>query len=70
MNTGLKIPHGEDKVKVELTVKELMVLAGARFPNNHVLEVAARKKLNEVLEQTYEIEAGGSRDALSYDYLN
>jgi hypothetical protein len=65
MNTSLKIPHGEDKVKVELTVKELMVLAGARFPNNHMIEVGARKKLNEVLEQTYEIE-GSSQSVYEF----
>lgn len=69
MNNNLKIPHGEDKVKVELTVKELMVLAGARFPNNHMIEVNARKKLNEVLEQTYEIETSG-RASSDYGYLN
>jgi len=69
MNNGLKIPHGEDKVKVELTIKELMVLAGTRFPNNHVIEVSARKKLNEVLEQAYELESSG-RDSSSYGYMS
>ncbi|WP_127530642.1 hypothetical protein [Paenibacillus kobensis] len=68
MNNGLKIPHGEDKVQVELTIKELMALAGARFPNNHMIEVNARKKLNEVLEQAYEIESGG-RDASTNGYM-
>ncbi|MDQ0061012.1 hypothetical protein [Paenibacillus harenae] len=50
-----KIPHGNDKVTVELTVKELMALTGVRFYNNHSVEISARKKLNEVLEGTYEI---------------
>ncbi|GFN31079.1 hypothetical protein [Paenibacillus xylaniclasticus] len=69
MNQELKIPHGEDKVKVELTLKELMVLAGTRFPNNHVIEVSARKKLNEALEQAYEIETG-ARDSSSIGFMN
>ncbi|MGO4537187.1 hypothetical protein [Paenibacillus sp. 2TAB19] len=50
-----KIPHGNDKVTVELTVKELMALTGVRFHDNHSVEISARKKLNEVLEGTYEI---------------
>ncbi|MFF2091119.1 MULTISPECIES: hypothetical protein [Paenibacillus] len=60
MSQTTKIPHGDEKVTVELTVKELMVLSGVRFPNNHHLEVSARKKLNEVLEETFEIEPSGS----------
>ena len=52
----VKIPHGDEKVTVQLTVKELMALTGVRFRDNHKIEVAARKKLNEVLEETYEIE--------------
>jgi ribosomal protein L16/L10AE len=53
MNTGVRIPQGDDMVKVELTVKEAMALAGAKFPNNHNIEVSARKKLNSVLEDHY-----------------
>ncbi|GGG77011.1 hypothetical protein [Paenibacillus radicis (ex Gao et al. 2016)] len=60
MSQTTKIPHGDEKVTVELTVKELMVLSGVRFPNNHLLEVSARKKLNEVLEETFEIEPSSS----------
>lgn len=56
MNPSIKIPHGDDKVTVELTVKELMALTGVRFPDNHHLEVAARKKLHGVLEETFAIE--------------
>jgi len=56
MDQLTKIPHGNDKVTVELTVKELMALSGVHFPNNHSVKVSARKKLNEVLEETYEID--------------
>ncbi|AJY73700.1 hypothetical protein [Paenibacillus beijingensis] len=56
MNASIKIPHGDDKVTVELTVKELMALTGVRFHGNHRLEVIARKKLNNILEETFEIE--------------
>lgn len=51
-----KIPHGDDKVTVELTVKELMALTGIRFYNNHHVEVSARKKINEALEMNRENE--------------
>ncbi|EXX90775.1 hypothetical protein BG53_11290 [Paenibacillus darwinianus] len=53
---SVKIPQGDTLVKVELTVRELMALTGVRFHENHKVEVEARKKLNEVLEDTYHIE--------------
>ncbi|SFF10373.1 hypothetical protein SAMN04487969_1145 [Paenibacillus algorifonticola] len=56
MSEQTRIPHGDEKVTVELTVKELMALSGVRFHNNHHVEVSARKKLNEALEETYEID--------------
>jgi len=56
MSTTTKIPHGDDKVTVELTVKELMALTGVRFHDNHSVKISARQKLNEVLEETYEID--------------
>ncbi|MFC4103308.1 hypothetical protein [Paenibacillus xanthanilyticus] len=58
MNGQVKIPQGDQKVTVELTMKELMALAGIRFHGNHNVEVSARKKLNSVLEEKYEIEGG------------
>lgn len=54
MNTTAKIPHGDERITVELTVKELMALTGVRFHNNHSVEVSARKKINEVLFEAYE----------------
>ncbi|CAM4468830.1 hypothetical protein FHS16_004424 [Paenibacillus endophyticus] len=56
MNNVSKILRGDDIVTVELTVKELMALTGVRFHNNHGVEISARKKLNEVLVDTYERE--------------
>ncbi|OXS58389.1 hypothetical protein B1A99_14365 [Cohnella sp. CIP 111063] len=53
MNTSVRIPQGDDTVKVELTVKEVLALAGAKFPNNHSIEISARKKLNHVIEDHY-----------------
>ncbi|OMF38705.1 hypothetical protein BK133_00395 [Paenibacillus sp. FSL H8-0548] len=54
MSNTTKIPHGDDTVTVELTIKELMALTGVRFHNNHGIEISARKKLNEVLVDSYE----------------
>ncbi|BBI32126.1 hypothetical protein [Cohnella abietis] len=53
MTTSVRIPQGDDTVKVELTVKEAMALAGAKFPNNHNIEISARKKLNLVIDDHY-----------------
>ncbi|RXZ84131.1 hypothetical protein EBB07_03340 [Paenibacillaceae bacterium] len=68
MNTIVKIPQGDQKVTVELTVKEMMALSGVRFHGNHAVEVAARKKLNDALEGTYEIEA--RKDTIDYQLLS
>jgi hypothetical protein len=68
MSTSAKIPHGDDKVTVELTVKELMALTGVRFHNNHGVEISARKKLNEVLVGTYEREQE-DKNPISYELL-
>ncbi|MHA6485391.1 hypothetical protein ACX1C1_26205 [Paenibacillus sp. strain BS8-2] len=63
--TTAKIPYGDEKVTVELTIKELQVLAGIRFHSNHELEISARKKLNSVLEGVNERE---SRDNAPIPY--
>jgi hypothetical protein len=49
-----RIPNGDERVTIELTVKELMALTGVRFHNNHGVEISARKKINEVLTEAYE----------------
>lgn len=53
---GVRIPQGDDTVKVELTVKELMALSGIKFHGNHNVEVSAKKKLQEAIEDQYHIE--------------
>jgi|HigsolmetaGSP11D_1036233.scaffolds.fasta_scaffold25202_2 hypothetical protein len=56
MSTTVRIPQGDDTVKVELTVKEAMALAGIKFPNDHGLEIAAKRKLHEAIDEHYDIE--------------
>ncbi|MNY75980.1 hypothetical protein D3C86_2154180 [compost metagenome] len=47
---NLQIPQGEEMIRVEMTVKEALALAGAKFPQNHKLETDAIKKLKQSLE--------------------
>ncbi|WP_028560414.1 hypothetical protein [Paenibacillus pinihumi] len=70
MNTTVKIPQGEEKVTVQLTVKELMALSGIRFHGNHKLEIEARKKLNDALNETFDIESPSRKDSIDYHLLN
>jgi len=53
MNSSVRIPQGDETIKVELTVKEVLALSGAKFPNNHSIEVSARKKLRSVIDDRY-----------------
>ncbi|MFD2660773.1 hypothetical protein [Paenibacillus thailandensis] len=55
--TAVKIPHGDETVTLELTVKEMMALAGIRFHNDHPVEISARKKLQEAIEVKYSIDS-------------
>ncbi|MFF2888985.1 MULTISPECIES: hypothetical protein [Paenibacillus] len=64
-----KIPNGDEKVTVELTVKELMALAGVHFHANHDVKVSARRKLNMVLEDAWEKD-GKDNAPISYQFLN
>ncbi|REK75714.1 hypothetical protein [Paenibacillus paeoniae] len=64
-----KIPNGDEKVTVELTVKELMALAGVHFHANHDVKVSARRKLNMVLEDAWEKD-GRDNAPISYQFLN
>lgn len=45
----LQIPHGEEIIRVEMTVKEALALTGAKFPQNQKLETDAIKKLKQSL---------------------
>ena len=53
MSTTVRIPQGDDTVKIELTIKEVMALSGIKFHGNHKIEVSAKKKLNQLLEDQY-----------------
>lgn len=64
-----KIPNGDEKVTVELTVKELMALAGVHFHANHAVKISARRKLNRVLEDTRGKD-GKNNVPISYQFLN
>lgn len=63
-----KIPNGEEKITVELTVKELMSLTGVQFHANHDIRISARKKLNRVLEDARVLD-GKDNVAISYQFL-
>jgi len=49
-----KIPHGDQVLTVELTVKELIALTGVRFNHNHAVKASAHKKLKSALKQTFQ----------------
>jgi hypothetical protein len=50
MNSSLHIPQGEELIYVEMTVKEALALAGAKFPQNHKLEMTAIKKVKQSID--------------------
>jgi len=56
MASNVKIPQGDDTLKVELTIKEAMALAGIKFHSNHSVEVSAKRKLQDALDVQYRIE--------------
>jgi hypothetical protein len=44
------IPHGEDKIMVELTVKEAIALSGIKFHEQPELLTGAKKKLKQTVD--------------------
>lgn len=64
-----KIPNGNEKVTIELTVKELLALTGVHFHANHDIKISARKKINSALEDTWEREAKENAP-IPYQLLN
>jgi hypothetical protein len=52
MISNVSIPNGDQKIKVELTVKELIALTGVRFNEQPDLVLEARKKLKHSLEDS------------------
>jgi hypothetical protein len=52
MSSQVRIPQGDDKITVELTVKEAMALStGVRFNQNRKLKSDAQTKIRLSLEQ-------------------
>ena len=56
MSSNVMIPQGEEKIMVELSVKEAIALTGVRFHNNHELMLDARKKVQQSIEGKYKNE--------------
>ncbi|WP_195575932.1 hypothetical protein [Paenibacillus sp. 1001270B_150601_E10] len=54
-NAGIMVPHGEDKITVELTVKEAMALTGQRFLENPQVKNDATKKLIHAIDRKLEL---------------
>lgn len=50
MAQQLAVPHGEEKILIELTVKEAIALTGIKFNQQPDLLPNARKKLKQSLE--------------------
>jgi hypothetical protein len=49
MKQGISVPHGEELIRIELTVKEAIALTGVRFNENPKLLSEARKKVRKSL---------------------
>jgi hypothetical protein len=58
MSEKLEIAHGEDRIVIELTLKEALALAGDKFVMNHQLETQAVKKVKRSIEDKLKIAAG------------
>lgn len=56
MNSNVMIPHGEEKITIELSVKEALALSGVRFEHNHELVLDARKKVQQSIENKLKTE--------------
>jgi hypothetical protein len=50
MSQEVQVPHGEEKITIELTVKEAIALTGIKFNQQPDLLPSARKKLKASLE--------------------
>lgn len=54
-NASIMVPYGEDKIMVELTVKEAMALSGQRFHANPQVKNEATKKLMTAIDRKLEL---------------
>ncbi len=50
MTTHVMVPQGEERITVELTVKEAMALSGFRFNQNSGQLADARRKVRSALD--------------------
>ena len=50
MQSNVMIPQGEEKITIELSVKEALALSGVKFAHNHELALDARKKVQQSIE--------------------
>ncbi|WP_128896164.1 hypothetical protein [Longirhabdus pacifica] len=57
MENTVKIPQGENKIKVELTLKEAIALTGVHFKHDPELVHRARKKLKQTITEVTNEEA-------------
>jgi hypothetical protein len=56
MDSNVMIPHGEEKITIELSVKEALALSGVKFAHNHELALDARKKVQQSIENKFKNE--------------
>lgn len=56
MHTDVKCSQQNEKVMVELTVREAMALTGIRFNEDRHVAASAKRKLNSAIEHQYQIE--------------
>ncbi|HEY0827764.1 MAG TPA: hypothetical protein VGE40_06700 [Bacilli bacterium] len=59
MDSNVFIPDGDDKITIELTVKEAIALTGVRFNGDPNAVLDARKKLKHTLDDKLKVEAPG-----------
>jgi hypothetical protein len=57
MNSQIKVPGGDEKIVVELTVKEAIALTGIRFNQQPEVIFEARKKLKDKLDHRESVQS-------------
>ncbi|MFS1511429.1 hypothetical protein VQL36_03185 [Chengkuizengella sp. SCS-71B] len=48
----VKVPKGDEKITVELTMKEAIALTGIRFNQQPELKTEAKKKLMRIIDES------------------
>ncbi|GIP38892.1 hypothetical protein J31TS4_21720 [Paenibacillus sp. J31TS4] len=67
MSNQVFVPKGEETVTVELTVKELLALSGAKFTNDKRLVPEVRRKLRDRLDREL-MERRDDREPSGWNY--